>query len=1147
MIVTVDKPVSIYIWGPMGVDPEGSFDFIANGGTTTTLESVRFSGTFAEFMIPASLVTEENLPALVHLKIDGAVRRVVSLEQSVITEPGSGTPGPPGPPGKSAYTIAVEHGYTGTEEEWIDEVYGGGGGGGAVDSVNGEVGVVVLTAADVGALSDSYVPDWADITSKPSTFAPSTHVHAQTDITGLAAALTAKADDNVVVKLTGAQTVAGIKTFSSSPVVPDGSFSIAKTTNLQTTLDGKSAVGHTHVSANVSDLTETVQDIVSSLLIAGTNVTVNYDDVANTFTINSSAGGGGTDPEIVRDVIGTAIVAGSGIQATVNDAGDTITIASTAVLPTRQVATGTYLTGGGDLSANRTIDANVATSGESSTTKLVRADDARLSDARTPLTHAHAQTDITGLTAALAAKADDSVVVKLTGAQTVAGIKTFSSAPVVPDASWTIAKTSGLQTALDGKSATGHTHVAADTTDFAEVVRDTIGTALVQGTNIGISVNDAGDTITISTTATVNSTDAQLRDRSTHTGAQAISTITNLQTTLDAKALDADVVKLTGAQTIAGIKTFSSSPVVPDSSFTIAKTTGLQNALDGKAATSHTHTKSQITDFAHTHVAADVTDFAEVARDTLATALVAGTNVTITPNDGADTITIAASGGGGGSVDYTPSYATPRTKYFNPETSFYNLKPANMLRFRALLAKANSERVKIQFWGHSAVSGGGSDAIGKGDIIAHFRRYMKAAGANINGTGLVIPTNNVGTDPGPDYRWTTSAGWLKSTGPTASGYAYTNAVGTHTATFQADEPGTIVEVVTTNATAAISIYIDDVFQETYTGPGGTAAYVTRTYSGLTNRKHKVEIRSTVANSLVAGVRVRNSTGLDISNLAMGGAKTADYVSTAYNNLRPFAMNSIGASAPDAVIISLGANDVVQGVAQATTIANLQNIISTLQGANIPVIFMAESKPNTGGTFPISDSTWNSQMDVYYDIADQYDIPMLDQTHMVANSFTAASDAGLVYTDNFHLNEKGYDLIARTLFEGAFSAPTVRNLSTRNNGNVFEDTYQTDELSLPAFGTSGTVVLDMAQSRIFTLVPTGNVTTLTISNPPPAGVVATVRLKVAQPGSAFTIATPSGGVFYGAASPTQVNSKKCIFDYTTDDGGATWDCTAAVQV
>ena len=54
---------------------------------------------------------------------------------------------------------------------------------------------------------------------------------------------------------------------------------------------------------------------------------------------------------------------------------------------------------------------------------------------------------------ALAAKAADSAVVHLTGNETVAGTKTFSSAPAVPDASFAIAKTSGLQTALDAKLA----------------------------------------------------------------------------------------------------------------------------------------------------------------------------------------------------------------------------------------------------------------------------------------------------------------------------------------------------------------------------------------------------------------------------------------------------------------------------------------------------------------------------------------------------------------------------------------------------------------------------------------------------------------------------------------------------------------------
>ena len=95
----------------------------------------------------------------------------------------------------------------------------------------------------------------------------------------------------------------------------------------------------------------------------------------------------------------------------------------------------------------------------------------------------------------------------------------------------------------------------------------------------------------IATGATANATDAQLRDRATHTGAQAISTVTGLQTALDAKADDAD---------LASYLTTAAAP--------------------------------------------------ELIRDTMGTALVAGANVVITPNDAGDTITIAASGGGGNLV-----------------------------------------------------------------------------------------------------------------------------------------------------------------------------------------------------------------------------------------------------------------------------------------------------------------------------------------------------------------------------------------------------------------------------------------------------------------------------------------------------------------
>lgn len=120
---------------------------------------------------------------------------------------------------------------------------------------------------------------------------------------------------------------------------------------------------------------------------------------------------------------------------------------------------------------------------------------------------------------------------------------------------------------------------------------------------------------------------------------------------------------------------------------------GLKAVADTKAATSHTHTASQVSDSTATgRSLLTATDAAaartalglgtaattaatayatavqgaaadaalstaaapELIRDTMATALVAGTNVTITPNDGADTITIAASGGGGGGGGVVP-------------------------------------------------------------------------------------------------------------------------------------------------------------------------------------------------------------------------------------------------------------------------------------------------------------------------------------------------------------------------------------------------------------------------------------------------------------------------------------------------------------
>lgn len=201
---------------------------------------------------------------------------------------------------------------------------GGTGGTAGVTSVNARTGVVTLTKTDVGLsnvdnTSDATKPLSSASTAALATKASTTH-HATHGAAG------------------------------SDPV--------------------------TLTAAQLSDLTETVQDIVGALIVAGSNVTVSYDDTAGTFTVNASTGGT-TDPEVVRDTIGSALVASAGIQITVNDAGDTITIASTAVLPTRQVIAGTGLTGGGDLSADRTLAVAYGTT----STTAAAGDDARITGA----------------------------------------------------------------------------------------------------------------------------------------------------------------------------------------------------------------------------------------------------------------------------------------------------------------------------------------------------------------------------------------------------------------------------------------------------------------------------------------------------------------------------------------------------------------------------------------------------------------------------------------------------------------------------------------------------------------------------------------------------------------------------------------------
>jgi hypothetical protein len=106
--------------------------------------------------------------------------------------------------------------------------------------------------------------------------------------------------------------------------------------------------------------------------------------------------------------------------------------------------------------------------------------------------------------------------------------------------------------------------------NLPETIRDTIAATVVGSGLITVTPSDVLDTVTISTSTTANATDAQLRDRATHTGTQSFSTLS---------------------------------------------------------------------------------DGTEAVQDILAATLTAGTNVSMSYDDAAGTLTIAATGAGGGSGD----------------------------------------------------------------------------------------------------------------------------------------------------------------------------------------------------------------------------------------------------------------------------------------------------------------------------------------------------------------------------------------------------------------------------------------------------------------------------------------------------------------
>lgn len=268
---------------------------------------------------------------------------------------------------------------------------------GAVDSVNGQTGVVVLSASDVGAL-----PSSTSIPSKTS------------DLTNDSGYITASALPTKTSDLTndsGFITSAALPTKTSdltndSNFVADASY-VHTDNNYDATAKGI-VDGATAAIAAKSTVTYSQTYTSTGQKIGEITIDGNKTDI---IAPNGGGGGGGGAVDSVNGYTGTVVLAASDVGAlpsstVIPTITDTYSATSSdgmsgkavaSAISTKANATHTHtksdITDLGTIGTAAALD--VPASGNASTSQVVKGDDTRLTDSRTPTSHTHTKSDIT--------------------------------------------------------------------------------------------------------------------------------------------------------------------------------------------------------------------------------------------------------------------------------------------------------------------------------------------------------------------------------------------------------------------------------------------------------------------------------------------------------------------------------------------------------------------------------------------------------------------------------------------------------------------------------------------------------------------------------------------------------------------------------
>ncbi len=109
--------------------------------------------------------------------------------------------------------------------------------------------------------------------------------------------------------------------------------------------------------------------------------------------------------------------------------------------------------------------------------------------------------------------------------------------------------------------------------------------------------------------------------------------------------------------------------------------------------------------------------------------------------------------------------------------------------------------------------------------------------------------------------------------------------------------------------------------------------------------------------------------------------------------------------PKLVLLGLGGNDMLRKIPEQTIVSNLTSMIQKIKSKNIQVVLLATPRPSLLGSMG-----YLSDADFYKEIAKKENVLLIEDVY---SSFLSKAE---YRSDLIHLNQKGYELVAKKIAE-----------------------------------------------------------------------------------------------------------------------------------